>query len=564
MYLLKNNKIRLRNLLVDAMTIFFLFIPVMGCVSGDIQGEPEVSVIQTALVQKGVQKRDGTAGLDSLRPSANPRIPVLDVTKGPDGQTVIPLTLDQALSRALTNSPEITVVSFDPTIAKEKVVFEASKFDVASFGKVEWNDQDLPSNNLTETGVSRSNAWSVGIKQKIITGAEWRLSYGMTRTVDDSLNRIFSLSYEPSLILSLKQPLMRDAWPDVTLSGVKTAQLQYQTALADFRRQVEDLLAQVIALYWTLLQSRRDTEIHRDLLDRAVETLTKVEDRKGIDATMGDIMQAEATVKSREASLQQAKKYHADVQDSLVRLLSDSQINLLSDHDIVPTTAPDSAPKELIQSELLGLALKNNSEIARARVELEIADVNLKVAKRQKLPLVDLIASARLDGLSDDQSKASRMITNTEHESYFLGFSFEYPLGNREKIAEFRQRQLEYSKASSKLQVMMDQIALIIRDRIRAAETSWNSIGIYKDAVKAAKIHLQVIEDIGVVRKKLTPEFLLTIIQAQESLAEAQRGEIKAIADYNIALSRLSQATGTLLNMDPIKQGTEKIIAADQ
>lgn len=564
MYLLKSNKSWQRSYATDALSVLFLLIPVIGCVSGDIQEATEMSHYQTALVQKGVQKRDGAVGLDSLRPASDPRIPLLDMTKAVDGKTVISLTLDQALSRTLTNSPEISVVSFDPTIAKEKVVFEAAKFDVASFGKVEWNDQDVPSNIVAETGISRSNVWSVGVKQKVITGAEWRLSYGMTRTVDDSLNRIFTLSYEPSLILSVKQPLLRDAWPDINLSGVKTAQLQYQTSLADFRRQVEDVLTQVISLYWKLHQSRRDIEIHKDLLDRAIETLTKVEDRKGIDATMGDIMQAEATVKTREASLLQVRRFHADVQDSLVRLLSDPQLNLLNDLDIVPMTAPDTSAKELIQSELLELALNNNPDIARARIEVEIAEINLKVAKRQKLPLVDLVASARLDGLSDDRSSAARMISNTEHESYFLGFSFEYPLGNREKTSEFRQRELEYTKASSKLQVMLDQIALTIKDRIRAAETSQKEIRIYKDAVNAARVHLQVIEDIGVVRKRLTPEFLLTIIQAQDSLAEAQRGETRAIAEYNIALSRLSQATGTLMNMEPIKQGTQKVIAAER
>jgi outer membrane protein TolC len=66
------------------------------------------------------------------------------------------------------------------------------------------------------------------------------------------------------------------------------------------------------------------------------------------------------------------------------------------------------------------------------------------------------------------------------------------------------------------------------------------------------------------VRKRLTPEFLLTVIQAQESLADSQRAEIKAVADYNIALSRLSQAAGTLMNLEPIKQGMQNIIAVEQ
>ena len=555
---------RFGHTVAEVLTLLFLCIPVAGCVSGDTKDESDVSLYQKALVDKGPQKRTGSEGLDALRPAADPRMPPLEVSEDAAGKKTVTLSLAHALSRALANSPEISVVSFDPTIAKEKVVVEAAKFDFTAFGNLEVNDKDAPSNNVSETGVSRSNLWEVGVKQKGITGAEWRISYAMIHTIDDSVSRVFPRSYEPSLSLMVKQPLLRNAWQDVNLSAVKTAQLQYQTALADFRRQAEDVLTQVISLYWALLQSRRDVEIYRDFLDKAVQTLTKVEDRKGIDATTGDIMQVKATVKRREADLLRAQKIHTDVRESLVRLLADSQLNILNNLDIVPMTAPEISAKELIPSELLELALKNNAEIVRAHIEVEVAEINMNVAKKQQLPSLDLVASARLDGLSDDQGYASRMISDRDHASYFLGLSFEYPFSNREKTAEFRQRELQYAKASSKLQALQDQTALLIKERIRAAETAQREIQIYKDAVSADRIHLQVIEDIGVVRKRLTPEFLLTVIQAQESLADSQRAEIKAVADYNIALSRLSQAAGTLMNLEPIKQGMQNIIAVEQ
>ena len=552
------------RLVTKVLPALLLLFQVSSCVSGKIKDEGVFPDYQKTLVERGPQKRRGSEGLDALRPAADPRLPALKEIKDSAGKTTINLTLKHAVSRALANSPEIMAVSFDPSIATENVAVEASKFDVTTFGKLEFNDKDSPSNSVSEIGKSRSSLWDVGLKQKGITGAEWRLSYAMTHTVDESISRVFARSYEPSLTFTVKQPLLRDAWPDVNLAGVTTAKLNYKIALADFRRQTEDVLSQVISLYWTLLQSRREVEIQKDLLDKAVETLTKIEYRKGIDATMGDINQAEAAVKRREAALMDAKKWLFDVQDSLVRLLGDSQMNLIDALDIVPTTAPDTEAKELVQSELLQLALTNNSEIARARLEVEVAKINLKVAKRQKMPLVDMVASAQLDGLSDDQGTASRMISGRDHRSYFLGVTFEYPLGNREKRAEFRQRELQHAKASSKLQALLDQIAVLVKEKIRFAKTAQREIQVYKDAVNSAKIHLQVIEDIGVVRKRLTPEFLLTVIQAQESLADAQRAEIKAIADYNIALLRLAQATGMVLNLEYIKQNTLRLVTKYQ
>ena len=80
-------------------------------------------------------------------------------------------------------------------------------------------------------------------------------------------------------------------------------------------------------------------------------------------------------------------------------------------------------------------------------------------------------------------------------------------------------------------------------------ETNHAEIQVQKEAVEAARIHLQALEDSELIRERLTPEFLLVKLQAQEFLARSQRAEIKAIVDYNIALARLAQTTGTVLEM---------------
>ena len=88
-----------------------------------------------------------------------------------------------------------------------------------------------------------------------------------------------------------------------------------------------------------------------------------------------------------------------------------------------------------------------------------------------------------------------------------------------------------------------------MKERIRLAETSYDEIQVQKDAVKASKIHLQAVEDTEEIRDELTPEFLLVKLQAQETLSNAERAEIKAISDYNISQVRLAQSMGTVLDM---------------
>jgi len=57
------------------------------------------------------------------------------------------------------------------------------------------------------------------------------------------------------------------------------------------------------------------------------------------------------------------------------------------------------------------------------------------------------------------------------------------------------------------------------------------------------------VEDSEPVRERLTPEFLLVKLQAQASLADAQRAEINAITEFNISMVELAQTMGTVLDL---------------
>jgi outer membrane protein TolC len=554
---MKENVIANSNLLtcLNTLLLLMLLIPITGCVSESVKEDGIISSYQKEVVEKSPQPRDSNEGLESLRPSPEQDVLKLDVVKDETtGKNIVKLSLDDAMKRALVSSPEISIVSYDPSIAKEDIVKAVADFDPALFGRLNYEKQDDPADSIFLGGQATSRVWETGIKQKGVTGAEWSLAYALTRNWDDLTTRTLSTRYEPMLAFQVKQPLFRDAWQELNLAGVNISKLNYRVVLAAFRQKTEDVSAEVVSLYWALSRARRDREIQQWLLDRTRETLKKVEDRKGIDATDVQIKQVEAAVKSREAVLFQAEKQIMDVQDALVRLLSDSQINLLSDLEIVPISVLDTTETRFEQSETLRLALSNNPGIQQARLTVDVAQINVDVAKRQKMPRLDLVASARMQGLDSYRGGAHDELSDADYVSYAIGIMFEIPLGNRQREAEFRKRKLERSKAKSILQNTSDQLAAQVKERIRLAETSYEEIQIQKDAVDAARIHLQALEDTEVIREKLTPEFLLVKLEAQESLSNAQRAEIKAISDYNIAQVRLAQTMGTVLDMRYVRK----------
>ena len=249
----------------------------------------------------------------------------------------------------------------------------------------------------------------------------------------------------------------------------------------------------------------------------------------------------------------QYKKLMIDAQDVLTRLMADPKLNVLEEFEIVPATLPTREKEEFELSELLEIALQKNPVIQQARIGIEIADLYIRFAENQDKPRLDLIASARAQGLAGGPENAQERLTEGDYLSYGVGLSLEYPIGNRLREAELIQRRIGRRKAVTVLQNVADQAVQMVRERARRIETNYEEIQVQKEAVDAAYIQLQVLEDTEEIREKLTPEFLLLKLQAQESLATAQASHVRAIVDFNIAMTELAQTLGTVLELKPVE-----------
>lgn len=548
-----------------------------GCVSDEPNVYNDIARYQQNQVALGPQTRTDTFGTNlddplglitptpdtsSKDPDTPPIIPRITATLDPaTGKKVYNITIEEAIVRALSNSPEIRIVSFNPEIAKEEITKAAGLFDVAAFGQLNYDKQDNPINSAFQAGQSDNRLLKSGLKQRATTGAEWSASYAVTRAWDDLALRTLSTRYEPVLAFEVKQPLMRDAGKLVNLSGVNVAKLNHQIALTAFKQRAEEVASEVMATYWVLYQTQNDVDIQQRLVQRTIETLERLQSRKEIDVTQVQLKQTETSLKSRQAILIQFKKTVLDVQDALLRLLADSQMNLIDDITIVPQSQPSLEPTRNEVREILTLAMRNNPILHQRRLAVEVADINVEVAKNQKMPRLDLVASARTQALDRDYNDAHNELDSGDYVSYSIGVSFEYPLGNRQRKAEFRRRRLERSKAVSDLQNIADQVATQTKEQMRAVNADYEEIFVQDDAVKAATIYLRSLEDTEKIRKQLTPEFMLVKLQAQEDLANAKRSHVRTIADYNVSLARLAQITGTVLEFHNVKPSMLKLTA---
>ena len=563
----RSARLQVRILLSGALLVTLF----AGCISDKVGDTGDVGLYQQLLADRGPQNRMDTEGKDASNPlglltpvsdTPDGHPPGIEIIDDPNtGEKTASMTIEQAIIRALANSPQIRLISFDPAIAKAEIARAAAEFDPTAFSQFNYEQDDNPQNSLFQPGESDVRIAEGGIRQRTPTGAAWSFSYAVTRSWDDLVGRPLATRYEPMLVFEVRQPLLRDAGEGVNLAGVHLAELNHTTQLTRFRQTAERISTQVISAYWLLVQARNDLETHRKLLDRTLETLHKVQGRRGIDATAVQVKQAEASARSREALLVQAEKRVLDAQDALLALMADPEANILMDAEVVPVTEPCLEKRPFNVEELVASAIRNNPQIHERRIAVEVAEVNFSVAQNEHMPRVDLVASGRSQGIGDGYREANDTVG--DYASYAVGIVLEYPLGNRQRSAERQKRRLERRKAISSLHALSDQVAIQVKERARKVETSHAEIEVQKQAIAAARVHLRALEDSEEIRERLTPEFLLVKLRAQQDLAEACRAEAKAVADFNIAIVELAQASGTVLELHRIQTALDKITTAE-
>ena len=140
-----------------------------------------------------------------------------------------------------------------------------------------------------------------------------------------------------------------------------------------------------------------------------------------------------------------------------------------------------------------------------------------------------------------------------QYMSYGVGLSFEYPLGNRSREAELMRRRLERRKAVSILHTAADQVAVQVKEKARKSQTTLEQVSVQKDASEAARAQLEALEESEPIREKLTPEFLLVKLQAQETYAQTRRAQVNALTEFNISLMELARTTGTVLQLHRVE-----------
>jgi len=481
------------------------------------------------------------------------------------------LSLRDVVMRTLVSNLAIEVEGFNSKVKAENVIDGESKFDATFEINLSEEEEVRQQSNAFSSPVksrNKSHNWDFSLTQKLVTGADYKLSFTNDRNRTNSVTAGLNPSYFTEMVFSLTQPLLKNFGIDLTKRNIYIANNEVNISDYVFEDKVIDIISDVENVYWDLVFSIEDLAVKKKSLERARNLERQVKAQVAV-GTMAEIetLQAQSEVASRDESLLVAQDLIQDNEDILKNILNIDYGSEEGLKAIYPSDRPEMVADEINLYQAIKDTLLNRPDYLGKKKELENKNILVKFRENQLYPTVDLFGTMGLNGLSGDaitvnsgtfqgRSKyggdygtaLSDSLTGKFY-NWEVGLKLSYPLGNRSAKAQLSASRLEKAQLILSIKDLEKSIIVEVREAVRQLKTDLKRINATRIARKLAEEKLKAEEkkfEVG-----LSTSF--SVLEFQEDLAEEQSNEIKALIDFKKSKIRLRQVMATTLKENDIK-----------
>ncbi|MDE2059097.1 MAG: TolC family protein [candidate division NC10 bacterium] len=461
------------------------------------------------------------------------------------------LSLREAVLLALKNNLDIAIADYNPKITAEGIIIAKAIFDPTFSLTLDANRTISPT--ATQLAGAKVNAIenrdvNSSLTQQLPFGASYTL--GMTNNRFNT-NSFFAQppnginpSYKSFLTLSITQNLLKNFGVDVNTAPIKIARNNQAISVTQFRQQANQVITNVHNAYWNLVFAIENLEVQKRSLRlaRELEDLNKARVRAGVAAPV-EVTQAEAQAAAQVQNVILAEKAIKDAEDQLKLIINFPDGERIWARTILPTNQPPFEVVPVNAEASIQEALEKRPEYAAQKLTIQNSDLNLRVARNQLLPSLQLQGNVGLNGLNGSAGGDLDRLTSGDFTQWSAALVLTYPLGNRSARSAFIQAKLTDDQARVSLLNLKRQIISQVREAVRRIEADVRRV----EATRAARVLAE--EQLRVEQKRLEAGVTTTfnVLSFQRDLAAAQASEIQAITTYNQDLANLELQKGTIL-----------------
>lgn len=332
---------------------------------------------------------------------------------------------------------------------------------------------------------------------------------------------------------TVTQPLLRGFGSDVNEAPVKRARYNETFNSLELRKTLSDQITQTSISYRALARAQEALRIQQLSLENQRQQLEFVQVL--VDAgrrARADLVEVEANIASTQTQLIAARNSLEQAESDLLNLLDVEETDIVVPQKLIEQfragVIPVNNTNALTLNRLLEIAYTNRPEYLQAKSSIQMAELDLLIARDNKRFSLDLQASATIG----------------ENSEMSTGLSLTRVFGDESLETAFQQNRVDLLKRQNELTKIESDIQIEVESRLRDVNSSRERITAARRARELAERRLEITKE----RFRLGREDIFQVVSLQNAVVTAQNEEVNAKIDFLDAVTRLDQAIGVTLN----------------
>ena len=463
------------------------------------------------------------------------------------------LSLDECVQLALRFNLDVQIKRVSPLVDEFTLAGSYGAYDPAFLlnAKQGFNSSpgssdpssvlfNRPSDNYTDT-------YGPSFTGTLPYGTRYTLSSSLIRNSGTAFAKGFS--YSSAAALTLTQPLLRNAWMDAARQTIEINKRTLKMDELSLRFQIMTTITSVQQAYYDLIFARDNVKVQEASLVLAEKLLLENKKRVEVGALAPlDEKQSESQVAARKSDLLSAQRDLAAQQNALKSLLTADFLTWRA-VSIEPADTLVAVPERfnLQASWQRGMTLRPDLQQQREAVEKQ--NVVIRYSYNQLFPQLDLTTTYGHNGLGSTVPGGLDGIQNGKNPFYAYGLMLTIPLSNTTAKNNYKASRATKEQLILQLKQVEQTIIVAIDNAVKTAQSNYEKV----DATRQARIYAEAALDAEQKKLENGKSTSFVVLQLQRDLTAARSAELRALADYNKALSTLALNEGTTLDKAKLK-----------
>ncbi|HUS37783.1 MAG TPA: TolC family protein [Verrucomicrobiae bacterium] len=450
------------------------------------------------------------------------------------------LGLIEAIRSAVSNNFDVRIERIEPQIAETDIQAAKGAYDPVISASGEHRDTKI------DGAHTRQESVGLGLDGRLPTGATYSLGVD---TRENASRKIFTNDFTRSgsgsaTVISARQPLLRNMWIDQFRYQIQISRKQLKISELGFRLRLLSTVSLVEQAYFDWIAARENVRVQEEAV-----TLARQQAREyGVRAQIGtarplDQQRFESQAASSEATLLQARRNLKAQENTLINLIT-TEFEAWHGFAIEPADQLPTIDRPYDLQESWTKAFERRPDLHQLVINLEQLGLTEKLRYNQIFPQLDLTGMYGYNGSAGSLGDVYVDLADANKPTWAVGLEASFPIGNRTARANLRAIRLQKEQADERLKQSRQTIMVQVENAINDARTGWARIPATRAAREYAAAALRA-GQLQLQQGAVTPLELLTL---QQDLTAARSDEIRALVDYNKAVTVLLEREGTLLD----------------